>query len=865
MGGKSKSVTVGYKYYVGLHAVYCHGPIDKFTRVYVDRREAWAGTTTGGQITISAPDLFGGESREGGVSGTVDVMMGAPAQSKNAYLLSKIGPNIPAYRGVAGMVFRDFYWGNNPYLKPISVRGTRVHTAASGAEQWFDDYAGVPQGGGFEVKQWKYLAVPLADAVDRSAVDFDDSDWAVGFGGFGNFGGAVTNIAGGQAAWFRRTVPAGLDSITMTFDDEGSVYFNGAHVDDYTIGTHVVNLPSSAGGLVAVRAADTVGGFFQFTPSVPGQDGDDMNGVHMVRECLTDPDWGMGYQAGDIDDTTFQAAALTAFGEGLALSLLWSQQVKVEDFIGEVMRHIDGALYVDRTSGKFTMKLIRADYDPDDLITLDESNIDRLTNPARPESDELVNSVTVEFWNPATGKDDSVTVQDPAGVQMQGRVINTSVKYPGFTSLTLAQRAAARDLRSLSNPFFSCTIFTGDAARGLDIGSVFKLSWAKWNLVEVVMRVTGFAVAEGGSNQVRIECVEDVFATPLNAVMAPPAEEWVDPSQPPEPSEDELAGEVPYYEIVQSQGQTDTDNLLTANPELGYVFAAAARPASAINAKLWTDAGGGYEEVDTLDFCPSGLLQDPIGKTDTAAVLLEGTDLDLVTLGTVCQVGDELMRVDSIDDETGAFTFGRGVLDTVPQNHEAGERVYFWDAYNGVDPTEYADGEVVGVKVTPMSGAGVVDVGDATEHLVTLDQRAYRPYPPGDMRIDGDSYVDTAYDGALSVSWVGRDRTQQTGGDLADHFDANIGPEAGVTTRVRTYVDDVLVDEQDEVAASPAAVLPGADGMVRVEVSSKRDGLYSMQAATHEFPYVVAGSFLVVEDGEEYHVTEAGDYRATED
>ena len=30
-GGGSKEVTVGYKYYVGMHMILCHGPVDNIS------------------------------------------------------------------------------------------------------------------------------------------------------------------------------------------------------------------------------------------------------------------------------------------------------------------------------------------------------------------------------------------------------------------------------------------------------------------------------------------------------------------------------------------------------------------------------------------------------------------------------------------------------------------------------------------------------------------------------------------------------------------------------------------------------------------------------------------------------------------
>ncbi|WP_311975719.1 hypothetical protein [Ralstonia mannitolilytica] len=69
-GGKgSKSVTVGYRYYAGMHLALCHGPVDSLNRIVVGERTAWSGSlTSSGRIAINQPDLFGGDDREGASS-----------------------------------------------------------------------------------------------------------------------------------------------------------------------------------------------------------------------------------------------------------------------------------------------------------------------------------------------------------------------------------------------------------------------------------------------------------------------------------------------------------------------------------------------------------------------------------------------------------------------------------------------------------------------------------------------------------------------------------------------------------------------------------------------------------------------------
>ncbi|WP_323033198.1 hypothetical protein [Paracoccus sp. (in: a-proteobacteria)] len=97
----------------------------------------------GGRIRIDKPDLFGGESREGGIVGDVDVLMGGPGQGANDYLAGRMGGEVPAYRGLCSLVLRQVYLGINPYLKPWAVRVTRVLTGEAGEAQWYPEKAAI--------------------------------------------------------------------------------------------------------------------------------------------------------------------------------------------------------------------------------------------------------------------------------------------------------------------------------------------------------------------------------------------------------------------------------------------------------------------------------------------------------------------------------------------------------------------------------------------------------------------------------------------------------------------------------------------------------------------------------------------------
>lgn len=894
MGGKSKAQTIGYKYYIGMQSSLCHGPIDLITRATVDDRVAWSGSSSGGSITVSAESLFGGESREGGVSGTIDVMMGRPDQMPNSYLVAKCDPNVPAYRGVVNLVFRQCYMGNNPYLKAWRFRGQRIHVRQNGIAQWYDAKAAIyPPVITAGVTPWRYLAISRADNTNRSAPGFNDSAWAIGTSPFGNKDWTFPSPAPGEngfsqtpstlitaanAYWIRSTVtltkvPSTL-RVEAFIDNDALFYVNGtlvATLGGATGNFYTIDISGSqlnvGDNVIAVRFQDRVasdsGNWMWFDWRLIDLSSVDMNPAHMIRECLTDPDWGMGYLESDIDDVSFTAAADALSNEGLGMSLLWDKQILIDAFIQEVIKHIDAALYVSRTTGKFVLKLIRADYDEGDLITLDESSISRIEDPSRPTFGELTNSITVNYWDAGTGKDASLTVTDTAMALVQGATINTPVQYPGFTNARNATIAGQRDLRALSSPLLNCTIYVDSTAEDLNVGDTFKLDWPKWNIYQLVMRITSFGLGNGKSNQIKLTCIQDIFDTTTKISVSVGQPSWDDPSQPPAASVDSLAIEAPYLELVQALGQANVDDALTNKPESGYVLGAMPRSQNAINGRMWTDNGDGtgYNSIVTLELCPYCELIAATGKLDTLIYTTGGTDMDQVVVGQHGQLGDEIVRIDAVDTVANTVTIGRGCLDTVPEAHDIGTPFFLWDLDSANDPTEYVDGEVIDVKIQPVSGAGVVDLSLVTERTVVMDSRAYRPYAPGDLRINGESYEPGAfYEGEVTVTWTDRNRLEQTGGTIVDHTMGDIGPEPGTEYRLRVYVDDVL-DQTIEPAVSPQDVTPIGTGLVRIEVHSKRDDFYSWQAPWHTF---INSNSRLTED-EDLRYTEDGDQRLVED
>jgi len=165
--GKGSKPTIGYKYWMGLHIGICHGPINQFIRILAGDRTAWAGNVTSSdEISINAPDIFGGDRVEGGLYGAADLMFGEADQGPNDYLQVNEGIQQPAYRGLMTLVYRGGeVCSLNPYLKPWSFQVAR-NTAGWSTPVWYAEKAII--------------------VVQVEADVYDDSDFTTNSGGWSN-------------------------------------------------------------------------------------------------------------------------------------------------------------------------------------------------------------------------------------------------------------------------------------------------------------------------------------------------------------------------------------------------------------------------------------------------------------------------------------------------------------------------------------------------------------------------------------------------------------------------------------------------------------------------------------------------------
>lgn len=582
-----------------------------------------------------------------------------------------------------------------------------------------------------------------------------------------------------------------------------------------------------------------------------------MNPAHILVECLTNRDWGRGLDRGVLDEASYRAAADTLHAEGFGLCLRWNRQSSIADFMQVVIDHVGAAQYTDRSTGRLTLRLLRDDYRVEDLPVFDyESGLLAIEEDEGAAQDGSINQLIVTWYDPIKDEERQIRVEDLAGIQATGGVASSTTDYKGLPTAELAGRVATRDLTIACSGLKRLKLRFDRRGGVLAPGGVFRIRDPFRGVDNLVLRVGTFDDGKLAEGAITVVAVQDVFGLPATAYLEPQPPVWTPPDRIPQPSPNRRLMEASYRDLATTLNAA----ALAAVPvDAGAVLAVAEQATGlALNYVLTTRVGSGeFTEADVGDWCPTALLADAMDATATTVQLASGRGLDQITAGTAALVEDEIVRVVAVDPQAQTATLARGCADTVPVPHAVGDRIWFFDDFAANDPTDYSVGETVQAKLLTRTSSAQLDPALAPADSIKLAQRQARPYPPGDLKLNGLRYP-ASIDGDLVLAWAHRDRRLQAD-QLVDHGQGSIGPEAG-TAYVLRLLDAIAGQALDSPAAmtgtSYASPLRGAY-RVRAEIGATRDGLSSWQNAGHTFDF--KNGLLHTEVGDDL-VTEAGDY-----
>lgn len=565
------------------------------------------------------------------------------------------------------------------------------------------------------------------------------------------------------------------------------------------------------------------------------------NPAHIIHECITNNDWGMGWSSSIIDDTSFRACADTLYAEGMGLSLVWRREAPIEDFLGMVLDHINATIYIDPATGTFKLKLIRDDYVVEDLPVFDESNIIRLNSYERPSMSETVNELSVKY---ADGNDDEqvVTVHNLANVQAQGAIVSQTREYPGIPTSELATRVALRDLRSLSSALAKIQIVCNRDAWDLGIGDPFVFSWPVHGIQSLVMRVINIQMQGDREGNFYLDAMEDVFGLPAAGYLGTQGSDWVDPVGDAQVVQHLALLEVPYGELARRYDPEDFANITSTSSQVAVL--AAKNTGSDLNVSLHSGANIGAETNDddeNIEHAPWGRLSVGIDQANTSIELSSNVGFDfLLELPIAAVIGDEIVEITAIDNLT--LTVVRGVFDSVPEVHAAGESIFALDYADAYEDEERAKGETVWYRPVNVNGVGVSSWAASPSVSIAIDARQDKPYVPGNVKVNGEWWPSTVIDD-IAITWSNRDR--DTPGQPINWYDASDNPEAGVTVTVtlRKQSDNSVVHQETGITGN-SFTYTLVDELIEngvytaafiLEISAERGGLESHFTFRHQF------------------------------
>lgn len=773
-GGGDGQIT-GFKYYFDILMGMGRGPVDSVAAIRVgDLPLILNDQRVNGQVAINQADLFGGDEAEGGLVGTLTYMFGAPGQIVPAAVKNSIAgigsgtqytytggigtssqggtvenlDDISDFRGVTTLFYTGQVCSNNPYPKTWKIRQRRAVQGWDIHGCWYPEKA----------------AIVYADADTGRMWDANDNVPQL-FSGVGTDGDTLTvGIAG-------NTIIDGFGSWLVG----QKIAFNGDT-------GKWQKLLTGEGSVVA------------------------MNPVHILYQCCTDKIWGRGMERAELDNDSWVYAANYCFAEGLGLSMRWSKEEDLNEFVQKVINHVGAALYIDRGTGRLILRLIRNDYDSTQVPYFDyRSGLISVDTQETGSSLVVANEIVVNWVDPILDENRQTRVHNLASIQSIGAVRSETRDYPGICNAYVAQRVALRELNIGAAGLKRFKLKFDRRAWKMQPGNVLRISAPDKGIASAVLRVVTYDDGTAVDGTITMDCLQDVFGLPATIYSTPVQTTWVNPSLANgSPLSREAVQEASYFEMARGLTQTQRDQIDTTE---GAMYGVAGKPtptsqALVVNA---TPTGGLTTQTSGV-FAPTGVTLTALDYYTTSVSLASGTDLADVSAPSTALIGAEVVRVTGFDIATGAITLERGGADTIPAKHAAGSTIFFHDVTKAGPTFPYNVGEVVDIQLQAKTNTSISSLSLASHHSVTVDARWNRPFVMGNIRLNGAAAMnDTPWDLNTDAvfTWAARNRLTQFD-QFIGHVDGAVTAEAGTTytVDVRNRTTNALIRSHTGLSAS---------------------------------------------------------------
>lgn len=252
---------------------------------------------------------------------------------------------------------------------------------------------------------------------------------------------------------------------------------------------------------------------------------DDADPAAVIYDLLTGFFGKIGLEGSRVGIISFQNASLTLFNESHGYSRSFEQGDDAANMIADVLRQIDGILYEEPTTGQITIKLVRFDYNVNDLDDINPDN-------ASPAGDgwysvqglsETYNAIRLTFTDRDKEYQDGIEVaQNMANVVAQGgRLRSLDLHMPGICTRALAQKVASRELAAVSSPLAKASVLCDRSFYPMRPGDVATFTWPELGIDHMVMRIVAVDLGTRHDGKIRIDMMRDIFDVSLGAFPIP--------------------------------------------------------------------------------------------------------------------------------------------------------------------------------------------------------------------------------------------------------------------------------------------------------------------------------------------------------
>lgn len=585
------------------------------------------------------------------------------------------------------------------------------------------------------------------------------------------------------------------------------------------------------------------------------------NPGHIIFECMTNRDWGLGESYGAMNIASYEQAAQTLYDESFAMNMIWTRQSKIEDFVKEVLDHIQGAQFVDPATGKHTLKLLRA-VDPEIAVPKISPDNAQLSSYKMKLWGDISNEIVVTWTNPETSKEETVSAQDLAAISMQGaQPASDSRNYYGIASQTLALDVAERDLAAVVHPIATLDAEVTKEFWRTVIYDVVELSWPERNIESAFFRVSQPSVGST-SNTVKLSLYEDIFSLDRASYIETSQTGWVNPSLNPEPLEFYQLGTAPAFMTSAALGLIDPGELIY--PDAISAITIGPDSSDDISYELM-----GYVALTTGEIVQQSLGERELRGTWLTDVALAAQSMTLIAampgyMGARPETG-QFVLIGMVDDEdteiavvrsvgSSGYLLDRGLLDTTPKAWPIGTRIWAIPTTNRVaDPTPRVAFETASYHFLTRSSKGLLSIAEAPQMDILLSERPHLPNRPANVLVNGVGFGTADFGNLeeITVSWARRNRTNEST-QVMRWTDGDMAPEIGQTTRLylmkadRTPITTIsgLTGTSTTVTRSDFA----GDRAGIIRVVSVRDDMESLQG--HEVAITIPEDILALSGDE---------------